>query len=191
MKINELICDKRTLHEVTLMAIKNRLIGIQVNNRLKEGKIRKELGEQLLLYEQLDGVNSEGWKRVNEDILTLNDRDLKRRAGKYREFFEQNNEKPTSIFYRLGKEKNGDDDTAQIRENDGKVFESNSRREEHISKFYENLYKKRIDNIMGIEDFLANGDVGNVAVEGNKIDYCGIRWSRGRSNTWGINGCIE
>ena len=139
---SELTCDKRTLYEVTLMAIKNRLIGIQVNNRLKEGKIRKELGEQLLLYEQLDGVNSEGWKRVNEDILTLNDRDLKRRAGKYREFFEQNNEKPTSIFYRLGKEKNGDDDTAQIRDNDGKVFESNSRREEHISKFYENLYKK-------------------------------------------------
>ena len=136
---SELTCDKRTLYEVTLMAIKNRLIGIQVNNRLKEGKIRKELGEQLLLYEQLDGVNSEGWKRVNEDILTLNDRDLKRRAGKYREFFEQNNEKPTSIFYRLGKEKNGDDDTAQIRENDGKVFESNSRREEHISKFYESL----------------------------------------------------
>ena len=88
---------------------------------------------------------------------------------KYREFFEQNNEKPTSIFYRLGKEKNGDDDISQIRDNDGKVFESNSKREEHVSKFYENLYKKRIDNIMGIEDFLANGDVGNVAVEGKKL----------------------
>ena len=151
------------------MAIKNRLIGIQVNTQLEEVKIRKELSEQLSLYEQLEGVNSEGWKRVNEEILTLNDRDLKRRAGKYREFFEQNNEKPTSIFYRLGKEKNGDDDISQIRDNDGKVFESNSKREEHVSKFYENLYKKRIDNIMGIEDFLANGDVGNVAVEGKKL----------------------
>ena len=95
--------------------------------------------EQLLLYEQLEGSNSEGWKRVNEEILALNDRDLKRRAGKYREFFEQNNEKPTSIFYRLGKEKNGDDDISQIRDNDSKVFESNSKREEHVSKFYENL----------------------------------------------------
>ena len=51
----------------------------------------------------------EGWKRVNEEILEMNDRDLKRRAGKFREFFEQNNEKPASIFYRLGKEKGGDD----------------------------------------------------------------------------------
>ena len=137
---SELTCDKRTLYEVTLMAIKNRLIGIQVNTQLEEGKIRKELREQLLLYEQLEGVNLEGWKRVKEEILTLNDRDLKRRVGKYREFFEQNNEKPTSIFYCLGKEKNGDDDISQIRDNDGKVFESNSKREEHVSKFYENLY---------------------------------------------------
>ena len=48
---------------------------------------------------------------VNDDILELNDRDLKRRAGKYREFFEQNNEKPTGVFFNLGKEKDGDDNT--------------------------------------------------------------------------------
>ena len=78
---SELTCDKRTLYEVTLMAIKNRLIGIPVNTQFEEGKIRKELSEQLSLYEQQEGVNSEGWKRVNEEILTLNDRDLKRRAG--------------------------------------------------------------------------------------------------------------
>ena len=51
------------------------------------------------MYELMDGINSKGWKRVNEEILVLNDNDLKRRAGKYREFFEQNNEKPTSIFF--------------------------------------------------------------------------------------------
>ena len=50
------------------------------------------------MYEELEGKNSEGWKRCNDDILELNDRDLKRRAGKYREFFEQNNEKPTGVF---------------------------------------------------------------------------------------------
>ena len=43
---SELTCDKRTLYEVTLMAIKNRLIGIQVNTQLEEGKICKELSEQ-------------------------------------------------------------------------------------------------------------------------------------------------
>ena len=105
---------------------------------------------------------SDGWKRTNEEILLINDNDLKRRAGKFREFFEQNNEKPTSIFFRLGKEKNGDDDTTQIRDNEGKVFENQEKRKEHISKFYGDLYKRRIDRIIGIEDFLENGNQGNV-----------------------------
>ena len=81
------------------MAIKNRLIGIQINKQKTESKIREELNEQLKMYKLLDGINSEGWKRINEEILVLNDNDLKRRAGKYREFFEPNNEKPTSIFF--------------------------------------------------------------------------------------------
>ena len=144
------------------MAIKNRLIGIQINKQKTEAKIREELNEQLKMYELMDGINSEGWKRVNEEILVLNDNDLKRRAGKYREFFEQNNEKPTSIFFRLGKEKNGDDDTTQIRDREGKVFENQKKRGEHISKFYGDLYKRRIDRLIGIEEFLANGRQGNV-----------------------------
>ena len=144
------------------MAIKNRLIGIQINKQKTEAKIREELNEQLKMYELMDGINSEGWKRVNEEILVLNDNYLKRRAGKYREFFEQNNEKPTSIFFRLGKEKNGDDDTTQIRDREGKVFENQKKRGEHISKFYGDLYKRRIDRLIGIEEFLSNGRQGNV-----------------------------
>ena len=95
----EFSCNFRYLDEVVLMAIKNKLIGIQVNNKIKEGEIRKELNEQLKKYEMVGEKNFEGWKRVNEEILEMNDMDLKRKAGKFREFFEQNNEKPTSIFY--------------------------------------------------------------------------------------------
>ena len=101
----EKTCNNRTLYEVYIMAIKNRLIGIQINKQKTEAKVREELNEQLKMYELMDSINSDGWKRVNEEILVLNDNDLKRRAGKYREFFEQNNEKPTSIFFRLGKGK--------------------------------------------------------------------------------------
>ena len=66
--------------------MKSILIGIQINKQKTEAKIREELNEQLKMYELMDGINSEGWKRVNEEILVLNDNDLKRRAGKYREF---------------------------------------------------------------------------------------------------------
>ena len=51
-------------------------------------------------------------QRVGKGVMRINDIQLKRRAGKYRDFFEQNNEKPTSIFFSLGKDKEGDDNTA-------------------------------------------------------------------------------
>ena len=78
----------------------------------------------------------------NDDILELNDRDLKRRAGKYREFFEQNNEKPTGVFFNLGKEKDGDDNTERIKNENGDTFENSKQRGEYIRWYYENLYKK-------------------------------------------------
>ena len=78
----EKTCNNRTLYEVHIMAIKNRLIGIQINKQKTESKIREELNEQLKMYKLLDGINSKGWKRINEEILVLNDNDLKRRAGK-------------------------------------------------------------------------------------------------------------
>ena len=111
------------------------------------------------MYEELEGKNSEGWKRCNDDILEVNDRDLKRRAGKYREFFEQNNEKPTGVFFNLGKEKDGDDNTQRIKNDNGEKFDNSKQRGEYIRRYYENLYKKRLDRLIEIEDFLEGGGV--------------------------------
>ena len=69
----EKTCNNRTLYEVYIMAIKNRLIGIQINKQKTEAKVREELNEQLKMYELMDSINSDGWKRVNEEILVLND----------------------------------------------------------------------------------------------------------------------
>ena len=92
------------------------------------------------MYEELEGRNLEGWKRCNDDILELNDRDLKRRAGQYREFFEQNNEKPTGVFFNLGKEKDGDDNTERIKNYNVETFENSKQRGEYIRRYYEKLY---------------------------------------------------
>ena len=75
-------CDYRKLYEVLIMGIKNRLLGIQVNNKNRESREKRLLHAMKNMYEELEGKNSEGWKRCNDDILELNDRDLKRRAGK-------------------------------------------------------------------------------------------------------------
>ena len=140
-ELSEMIftCDYRNLYEVLMMGIKNRLMGIQVNNKNRESREKRQLQEMKKMYEELEGKNSEGWKRCNDDILELNDRDLKRRAGKYREFFEQNNEKPTGFFFNLGKEKDGDDNTERIKNDNGDKFENSKQRGEYISRYYENL----------------------------------------------------
>ena len=138
-------CDFRTIYEVLIMGIKNRLMGIQVNNKSRETREKRQLQEMKRMYEELEGKNSEGWKRCNDEILELNDRDLKRRAGKYREFFEQNNEKPTGFFFNLGKEKDGDDNTQRIKNDNGDKFVNSKQRGEYIRGYYENLYKKRMD----------------------------------------------
>ena len=136
-------CDYRKLYEVLIMGIKNRLLGIQVNNKNRESREKRQLQEMKNMYDELEGKNSEGWKRCNDDIRELNDRDLKRRAGKYREFFEQNNEKPTGVFFNLGKKKDGDDNTERIKNENGDKFENSKQRGEYIRWYYENLYKKR------------------------------------------------
>ena len=112
------------------------------------------------MYEEMEGKNSEGSKRCNDDILELNDRDLKRRVGRYREFFEQNNEKPTGVFFNLGKEKDGDDNTERIKNENGEKFENCKQRGEYNRRYYEKLYKKKLDRLLEIEDFLGGGAVG-------------------------------
>ena len=123
------------------------------------------------LYEELEGKDSEGWKRCNEDLLNINDIQLKRRAGKYRDFFEQNNEKLTSIFFSQGKEKEGDDNIGRIRNDLGRVFTNDKDREKYIRNFYSNLYKRRIDRLIEIEDFLGRDRIDNQIIRSRKLTY--------------------
>ena len=100
---------------------------------------RKQLVSIREMYERLEGKNSAGWLEANEAILNMDDLKVKRRAGK---FLENNNKKPTKIFFRLGKEKSGDDDITQIRDDRGVGFVDGKQREKHLNDFYGQLYKK-------------------------------------------------
>ena len=59
-------CDFCNLYEVLIMGIKNRLMGIQVNNKNRETREKRQLQEMKRMYEELEGKNSEGWKRCND-----------------------------------------------------------------------------------------------------------------------------
>ena len=65
------------------------LIGIQVKAEKMEKAGRKHLVSIREMYERLEGKNSAGWLEANEAILNMDDIKVKRRAGKFREFFEK------------------------------------------------------------------------------------------------------
>ena len=162
----ELTCSNTALYEVLVMGIKNRLIGLQRQLNKEENHYRENLIERRRVIGIVEGTGSVGWKTCNEEILQWDDLDLKRRAGKYREFFMANNERPSKIFCKMGKEKSGDDDTAQIRDDEGKSFVTKEKRGEYIGGYYGKLYKRRLDRLIEIEDYLENNTVLSDKVKG-------------------------
>ncbi len=153
-------CNYRILYEGIIMGVKNAILDIQS----KMDKMKKQVREQLLSREvyvkQVFGENSQQWFDAREAILRHDDANLKDRANKFRDFLDTNNEKATRAFCRLSKEGGLCDDISQIRGEDGQAFHNSENRGKYISGYYSNVYKKKLDRIMRIEDFLLNG-IGN------------------------------
>ena len=102
------------------------------------------------------GVNTEQYFDAVRDLNAFDDNELKHRAKLFKEFVFKENEKPTRAFCLLGKENNLVDDIVQIKNADGDQFTNDKDRSEYIKGFYSELYKKRLDNLMSIEEFLTN-----------------------------------
>jgi len=145
----EFSCDWSTLYEVVTGNLKNAIMELQAKVRKDENSHRELLLRKIRRMEENFGRESE---QVSDSIKDLNNHDnivLKRKADKYKEFILDNNEKPTRAFCLLGKENNLLDDMEQIKDQDNLNFETENDRKEYIRKYYETLYKKKIDNLIG------------------------------------------
>jgi hypothetical protein len=81
----------------------------------------------------------------------------------------QNNEKATKAFCKLSKEGGTNDDISQIKGDDGIAFGDGMKRGEHIRSFYEKLYKKRLDALISVEDFLGERICEEGWLQGRKL----------------------
>ncbi len=82
----------------------------------------------------------------------------------------ENNEKATGAFCRLNKEGGVNDDIEQIKGPDGLDFVNNSERGKHIGEFYSGLYKRNLDYLLSIEEFLQGDGLNEEWVEGRKLN---------------------
>ncbi len=165
----EISCSFKSLYEIAIMNLKNKLVARQTA-RIKENDIiRNDIIARGVYIKNKFGESSTQYEDEREKLTRFDDLRLKEGAVKFREFLESNNEKINKAFCKLSKEGGLCDDTAQICDTDGGVFGNSNDRSEHIRKYYENLYKKRIDNLLEIEDFLQGDNDLPQWVESRKL----------------------
>jgi hypothetical protein len=150
-------CNYRTLYEGLIMGVKNVLVEIQSRMKRDEKFLRGQLLKREEYTKNVFGERSQQWYDAKEAILRFDDVQLKERAVKFREFLDVNNEKATQAFCKLSKEGGLCDDIGQIKGDDGRAFASVEHRGKHIAGFYSKIYKRKLDNLFRIEDFLQAG----------------------------------
>jgi hypothetical protein len=126
-------------------------VAIQNRKKNEDRTAREYLIERILYMENTFGKESYQAFEQRETLLWYDDVKLKERAVKFREFLDCNNERTTKAFCRLSKEGGFSDDLSQIRDEHGRDFDSMDDRGEHIRKFYDTLYKKKLDNLLAME----------------------------------------
>ncbi len=147
-------CNYRLLYEGVILGVKNVLMEIQRRRSREKNFLRERLVQREEYIKGVFGENTQQWFDAREAILRFDDVQLKERATKFREFLDSNNEKATKAFCRLSKEGGLCDDINQIKKGNGRAFDTEEERGNYITEFYSNIYKKRLDNILRIEDFL-------------------------------------
>jgi len=140
-----------------MMGLKNKLMEIQGRIKREKTEMRESIILRCQYMEITFGENSVQANDERMKLTRFDDYELKQRASKFRKFLDENNEKATRAFCRLNKEGKCNDDVTQIGKDgvNGGPFDSNEERNKHVGDFYSNLFKKKLDRLLSIEDFLS------------------------------------
>jgi len=150
----EFTCDFKGLYEAVVNNLRLSLIELQHQDKKVKNLKRERLLNVVRRMETTFGIESEQFSDAILELNRFDDMELKERANKYRDFVLSNNERPTKAFCLLGKENNLVDDLEQIKDSNGVAFVDDLSRKEYIRNFYGELYKKKLDRLIRIEDFL-------------------------------------
>jgi hypothetical protein len=163
-----LSCDYITLYEIIMIGVKTNLTELQKRVNLRDNAKRDWLIQREEYMSDTFGENSQQRYEASEALLRFDDVILRSKATKFKEFLNINNEKSTKAFCRLSKEGGMCDDLTQIKDNQGNIFRSEKERGLHIMGFYSEIYKKRLDRLIGIEEFIGR-EVNEGWIEEKKL----------------------
>jgi hypothetical protein len=132
---------------------------------LKKGTLEKSLST---LYENYSRNEEEIYKLENQ-VRAINDFEVKHRMSEKKIFENLNHKKPSKTFLDIANAIQKNDNISKILDDTGNAFPSDNERDNYITNFYSELYRR--DGGVGgeIEDFLGPEICNNPLVRGSKL----------------------
>jgi hypothetical protein len=172
--------DKLTLNyrgdtflEVLLSNIKGSVISFQTWTKRLDTVKKNILINEIQNLKKDFFNNSESILQREKDLCDIIEAETVAKVRNMKIFDCLNSEKPTPMFLSLARVSNSDKRLSDIKDARGNDFNCNKTRDEYITKYFETLYKKDLDeppNFNGcIERFLGDDIINNPIVQNSKL----------------------
>jgi hypothetical protein len=149
--------------------ITDKVSGVQLKlTKLKNIK-KRQLSEKLNQCYENYLVNEETIHNLENQIKAINDYEIRHLMQEKKMFENLNFEKPSKSFLELAKAIKKNDDISNIKKDDGSDFLDENERNNFITNFYSDLYRKDEGVEGSIEDFLGEEICAHPLVQGSKL----------------------
>jgi exonuclease III len=169
----ELSCEHDSFLEVLLSNVKGSVISFQTWVKKKDNVRKNMLIKKIHSLKSNYAINAEEIS-LNENLLNeIINKEVVAKVKSMKIFECLNAEKPTPMFLNLARVSNSDKKLASVCDPGGLPFKSDMARNEYIVSYYEDLYRKPLDEPLDlsgcIENFLGPEVCSSHIVENSKL----------------------
>ena len=164
----ELDCNRSTFFETLVSYVKNITLGHQSWVFKMKNKTKTTLARQIKILKKDFRNNTHNILALERRLSSLIESELRAELVKIKNFERLNNEKITPHFLKTARSSRPDISLDDLKDDNGNFFISQETKNEHITNYYQNIYKKPLAdisvNVGDIENFLgATSEVETVA----------------------------
>ena len=143
----ELQCNKATFFETLSSNVKNITLGHQAWVFKSKNKTKVSLAGRIKTLKQNFRDNTHEILALERRLSALIESELCSELIKIKNFERLNNEKITPYFLKIAKSSQPDESLDDLKDENGQDFKLSENRHDHITNYYENIYKKTPDSV--------------------------------------------
>ena len=138
----DLTCNKATFFEVLSSSVKNITLGHQAWIFKTRNKLKTSMTNNIKNLKQDFNTNRVEILALERRLSAVIESELRYELSKIKNFERLNNEKITPYFLKIAKSSKPDDSLEGLKNNQSQEFLNDADRSEHITEYYEEIYKK-------------------------------------------------